>query len=50
MRPLSEDEANGGETNVTSFPEEDSVVVLVKGEKKLFEFERVYTPDISQGS
>lgn len=52
VRPLSSDEEANGETYSTSFPEEDTVTVThpTKGEKKTFEFERVYAPGSTQGN
>jgi hypothetical protein len=50
VRPLTSDESTSGEIYSTAFPEEDAVSVLNNGVKKLFEFEKVFTPESTQGS
>ena len=52
VRPLSHDEVARNDENVVSFPEENIMLVNnpQTNQKKSFEFEKIYNPDLHQGA
>jgi hypothetical protein len=51
VRPLSHDELARNDDNVVSFPEENIMLVNnpQTNQKKSFEFEKIYNPELQQG-
>jgi kinesin family protein C2/C3 len=49
VRPLSADEIANGDGHCASFPDEEMLVINHNGQKKTFEFEKVFTPSSTQG-
>lgn len=50
VRPLNADEVAHGETFIASFLDEDTVAITnQQGVKKVFEFDRVFGPNSTQG-
>lgn len=51
VRPLSQEERENGEVSIISFPEEDTLVINnPKSGLKQFEFDRVFSPETTQGA